>query len=375
VSGPLAGLRVIELAGLGPTPFAAMLLADLGADVIRVDRPAGTRPSGAPGRAGADPRANVLHRNRRSIVLDLRRERDREAALRLVDRSDVLLEGFRPGVTERLGLGPEACLAHNPRLVYGRMTGWGQSGPLATTAGHDLSYLAVTGVLRELCRDGGHPVAPPPLIGDTAGGGAFLALGVLAALWETQRSGRGQVIDAAIVDGVAALTALVQGLRAQDRWGTTPGTNFGDGGAPYYDVYRTADGAYVALAALEEQFWRRFLELLGPEADELPSRDDRADWPRLRHGLAAVFARRTRDEWAELYRDTDACLAPVLDFAEAPTHEQLAARGSYLELDGIVSPAPAPRFSRTPAAVPSRPPTTGEHTDQILAELGLADPT
>jgi alpha-methylacyl-CoA racemase len=370
MTGPLDGLRVLELAGLGAAPFAAMLLADMGAEVVRIDR-----PSRSSSRGDADARARVVNRGRRSIVLDVRDPLGLESALRLAERSDALLEGFRPGVMERLGLGPDVCLARNPRLVYGRMTGWGQTGPLSAAAGHDLGYVAVTGVLRDLCRDGGRPVTPPPLIGDTAGGGAFLALGVMAALWEAQRSGTGQVVDAAMIDGVAALSALTQGLRAQGRWSAEPGTNFGHGGAPHYDVYETSDGRYVALAALEDQFWQEFLELLGTEGARLPPREDPGNWPALRRDLAAIFKLRTRDEWAAHYAGSDACLTPVLEFPETLRHPQIVARGTYLELDGRVQPAPAPRFSRTAAALPSRPPVPGEHTEEILAELADASPT
>lgn len=375
-SGPLRGVVVTELAGLGPAPYAAMLLADLGADVIRIDRPHRHGDSGYErDRAAADATLYHLHRGRRSMVLDLRRSRGAEIAMRLIERSDVLIEGYRPGVAERLGLGPDAVHERNPGLVYGRMTGWGRSGPAAHTAGHDLTYLAVTGALHGLTHRDGPPVTPPPILGDMAGGGVFLALGILAALAERTRSGLGQVVDAAIIDGVTSLTTMIRSLAAQGRWTDVPGANFSDGGVPYYNVYRTADGKHVAIAALEEPFWTEFLRVLGKAGEQLPDRTDPANHPVLKQRLTELFGTRDRDEWAALFADTDACVAPVLTLAEASTHPQLAARGSLLTTETGAQPAPAPRFDRTPAGTPSPPLAPGEDTDRILHWLGIDSET
>jgi alpha-methylacyl-CoA racemase len=364
MSGPLTGVRVVELAGLGPGPFAAMLLADLGADVIRVDRP--------PAAGTTDPRAYVMHRGRRSIALDLKDDAGRDVALRLIDRADALVEGHRPGVMERLGLGPDVCLARNPRLVYGRMTGWGQDGPLASTAGHDIDYIALSGALSVAARRGERPVPPVNLVGDFGGGGAFLALGIVAALWEAARSGRGQVVDAAMVDGSAVLTTMLHGLLAQGRWRDEAGVNFADTGSPYYDVYECADGRFVAVGAIEHPFYLELLRGLGLDGDDLPDRRDEASWPALKARFAEVFRTRTRDEWAEQFAGTDACVAPVLTLTEAPRHPHNVERSTFVEHAGIVQPAPAPRFARTPLRLDRPAPAPGDHTDEILAELGLA---
>jgi alpha-methylacyl-CoA racemase len=354
--GPLDGLRVVELAGIGPVPFAGMLLADLGADVVRVDRASG---DGRPHTAH-----QVLDRGRRSVALDLKQPSAVEIVLRLVERADVFVEGYRPGVTERLGLGPEPCLARNPRLVYARVTGWGRDGPLAATAGHDINYLARSGALDAIGRAGGPPVPPVNLLGDFAGGGLPLVAGVLAALYERERSGRGQVVDAAIVDGVAALTGMVLGLAAAGQWRPERGTNLLDTGAPCYDVYRCADGRYVAVGALEEPFYRALLAGLELDPAAVPDRTDPARWPDLREVLAARFATRTRDEWAAVFDGTDACVTPVLSLAEAT-------RGpAYLTRDGLTQPAPGPWFSRTPVRLPDPAPEPGAHTREILRELG-----
>ncbi|WP_309240867.1 CaiB/BaiF CoA-transferase family protein [Nocardia sp. BSTN01] len=374
--GPLRGVVVTELAGLGPAPYAAMLLADLGAEVIRIDRPQRHGDSSYErDRAAADPTVYHLHRGRQSLVLDLRKADGVEIAMRLIERSDVLIEGYRPGVAERLGLGPGAVHERNPRLVYGRMTGWGQSGPAAHTAGHDLTYLAVTGALHGLAHRDGPPVTPPPIIGDMAGGGVFLAMGILAALTESARSGLGQVVDAAIVDGVTSLTTMVRSLAAQGRWTDVPAANFSDGGAPYYTVYRTSDDKHIAIAALEEPFWTEFLRVLGQAGEQLPDRNDPANHPLLRQRLTELFGTRTRDEWAALFADTDACVAPVLTLEEASAHPQLAARRSLLTTASGEQPAPAPRFDRTPAGPPSPPPVPGEDTDRILRRLGIDSET
>jgi alpha-methylacyl-CoA racemase len=365
-TGPLHGLRVVELAGLGAVPFAAMLLADLGADVVRVDRPAG--PDSSP--LATDPTRDVLNRGRRSVVVDLARPDGRDLVLRLAARSDVLLEGFRPGVTERLGLGPDDCAGVNPRLVYGRMTGWGQDGPLAATAGHDIDYIALTGVLRAVGRPPDRPVPPLNLLGDVGGGAMFLALGVVCAVLEARTSGRGQVVDAAMVDGTAVLTSLVWALKAQGRWDDDRGRNLLDSGAPFYEVYECADGEFIAVGALEPRFYAELVARTGLPPG--PDQYDRATWPEQKERWAALFRTRPRDEWARLLEHTDACAAPVLRWDEAPAHPHLAARGTYLTIDGVTQPAPAPRFSRTPAGVPAAPVAPGRDGGEVLAELGLS---
>lgn len=361
-TGPLHGARVVEMAGLGPGPFAAMLLADLGAEIVRVDRPW----SGGP-----DPRAYVMHRGRRSIAVDLKQPEGRDIVLGLLDRADALIEGHRPGVMERLGLGPAECLARNPRLVYGRMTGWGQHGALSATAGHDINYIAVSGALSVAARHGERPVPPVNLLGDFGGGGAFLALGIVAALWERAGSGMGQVIDAAMVDGSAVLTTMLHGMIAQGRWRDEPGTNFADTGSPYYDVYECADGRFVAVGALERPFYIALIEGLGLDETELPDRRDEAAWPELKKRFAAVFRTRTRDEWAKIFASTDGCVAPVLRLTEAPAHPHNVERSTFVTHGGVVQPAPAPRFSRTPLELDRAAPAPGEHTDDVLAELGF----
>lgn len=366
MTGPLAGIRVVELAAIGPAPFGVMLLADLGADVVRVDRVAAAR-----GRAGAEVSMRGLSRNRRSVAIDLKHARGAEVLLRLVDDADVLVEGFRPGVAERLGIGPGPCQERNPRLVYARMTGWGQDGPLAPRAGHDLTYAAVAGAL--------HPIGPaaqpppPPLnfVADFGGGGTYLALGVLAALLERERSGRGQVVDAAMVDGVASLTGFFHGLLELGAWTTHREANLLDGAAPFYTTYATADGGFVAVGALEPPFYAQLLERLGLDPDDWPQHD-RARWPRQRQRLAAVFAARTRAEWEQVFAGSDACVAPVLALDEAPRHPHLVARGTFVDVDASLQPAPAPRLSRTPGSVRSAPPRPGEHTAEVLAACGYA---
>ena len=359
--GPLTGATVVELAGLGPGPFAAMLLADFGADVVRVDRP---------GRPSADARTYAMHRGRRSVAVDLKHQDGREAVLRLVERADALLEGHRPGVMERLGLGPEDCLARNPRLVYGRMTGWGQDGPLAPTAGHDIDYIAVSGALGACARYGERPLPPVNMLGDFGGGGAFLALGIVAAMWETARSGEGQVVDAAMVDGSAVLTTMMHALMAQGRWRDEAGVNFADTGSPFYEVYECADGRFVGVGAIERPFYDELLTGLGLRRDELPDRRDEGNWPDLKERFAAVFRTRTRDEWAERFAGTDACVSPVLSLTEAPQHPHNVARGTFVVHGGTVQPAPAPRFSRTPNTLGHTPPAPGDDTHEILTELG-----
>jgi alpha-methylacyl-CoA racemase len=372
--GPLHGLRVIEMAALGPGPFAAMMLADMGAEVVRIDRP--PAPSG-PGRRErrdrVDPRLYSMNRGRRSVGVDLKQPDATEVVLRLVERADALIEGFRPGVMERLGLGPEVCLARNPKLAYGRMTGWGQDGPLAQAAGHDINYIALAGALRNFVRPPDRPVAPLNLVGDFGGGGMFLAFGLLCAIIEATRSGRGQVVDAAMVDGTAVLTTMFHGLRAQGIWYDEPGTNWADSGAPYYEVFETADGEYVSVGALERPFYDELVERLGLDAAALPPRGDETNWPDLKRHFATVFRSKTRAEWCELLERTDSCFAPVLSFAEAPQHPHNVARGTFVEHTGVVQPAPAPRFGRTHAALSAPPPRPGEHTGAVLGDWGFSD--
>jgi alpha-methylacyl-CoA racemase len=336
-SAVLNGLVVIELAGIGPAPFAGMLLADLGADVVRVDRP------GEKSTLTVDPQHDLLARGKRTVVADLKSAAGRETVLGLIEGAGALIEGFRPGVAERLGIGPEPALARNPRLVYGRMTGWGQDGPLAGTAGHDITYLAVTGALDAIGRAGGPPQIPLNLVGDFGGGALYLVVGLLAALREAERTGHGQVVDAAIVDGVAHLSTLFHGLATAGLWTAGRGGNLLDSGAPFYDVYPAADGEYLAVGALEPQFYAEFVRLLEP-GDDLPAQYDRAGWPVLRERFATAFARRTRAQWLEVFSGSDACVAPVLSFAEAAGHPHLAARGTFTTRAGVVQPAPAPRF-------------------------------
>ncbi len=361
--GPLAGLKVVELAGIGPGPYAAMLLADMGAEVIRVERP-GRQGSAVP------PEQDVLRRNRRSVVLDLRQPRGVETVLRLVAQADVLLEGFRPGVTERLGLGPDDCWAVNPSLVYGRMTGWGQHGPLAAAAGHDIGYIAITGALHAVGRAGGPPVPPLNLVGDFGGGSTFLVMGVLAACWEADRSGRGQVVDAAIVDGASSLTGLLHGMMAGGLWRDQRGVNMLDGGVPWYDTYETSDGRWMAVGALEPQFYAELVQILELDPD-VADRSDRQRWPDIRRALTAAFATRTQVEWSDVFEGTDACVAPVLSLREAADHPHLAKRSTFVEVGGVVQPAPAPRFSRTTSAVPEAPPAIGRDTREVLVAWGV----
>jgi len=360
--GPLTGLRVLEFAGIGPGPFCGMLLSDLGATVIRLDRRDG---------AELDPR-DFVGRGRRSITLDLKRSDAVATALRLVAGADALIEGFRPGVMERIGLGPEPCFAANPRLVYGRMTGWGQAGPLAPTAGHDLNYIAITGALWAMGRPDGPPAPPLNLIGDYGGGGLLLAFGLLAALLEAQRSGRGQVVDAAMSDGAALLMAPIYAMLARGRWANARGANMLDGAAPWYDSYACADGGYVAVGPIEPQFFAAMLAKLELDPAEFPDRMAPSGWPKLRAALTERFASRSRDAWAEIFAGTDACVAPVLDLAEAPRNPHNVARGTFLDRGMGPEPAPAPRFSRTEAVAGGPPPARGADTAAVLAEFGFS---
>jgi alpha-methylacyl-CoA racemase len=366
MSGPLSGYKVVELQGIGPGPFCGMVLADLGAEVVRVDRSANVRDN-----APARPPLDILGRGRRSIAVDLKDPEGVEVVLRLVAESDALIEGFRPGVMERLGLGPDVCLERNPRLVYGRMTGWGQEGPYAQMAGHDINYIALAGALAHIGRPGEVPVPPLNLVGDFGGGGMLLAVGVMAGLLETAKSGKGQVVDAAMVDGAALLMASFHGLASIGRL-YPRGTNRLDGGAHYYDAYECADGEYVSIGSIEPQFYAELRELAGLSEEEWDHQDDRGRWPEFKERVAAIFRSKTRDEWCAIMEGSDVCFAPVLTIPEAWEHPHNVERGSFVDVAGIRQPAPAPRFSRTPGEVDAPPAHPGQHTDEVLAEvLGL----
>jgi alpha-methylacyl-CoA racemase len=367
--GPLTGLRVVELASIGPGPLCAMLLADLGADVVRIDR---VEPSGLG--VAIDTKFDVTGRNRRSVALDIKQSAGRAAALRLIDRADVLIEGWRPGVAERLGLGPADCHARNPGLVFGRMTGFGQTGPLAQAAGHDLNYIALTGALHAIGSGGpaGKPVPPLNLVGDYGGGALYLAFGLLAAIFERGRSGQGQVVDAAMVDGAGSLMSIFHGMVASGRWDDQQrAANLLDGGAPFYDTYATADGKWVSIGSLEPKFFAELVERLGLDRKYIRSQYDRRCWPDLRADLTRTIAGKTRDAWCALLEGTDCCFAPVLTISEAPKHAHAAARGGFIEINGVPQAAPAPRFSRSQPAAPTPPVAAGAHTDAILAEAGF----
>jgi alpha-methylacyl-CoA racemase len=363
-SGPFAGVRIVELGGLGPGPFGGMLLADLGADVVRIDRPVVGDPL-LPG----DPRAEVMDRGKRSIALDIKLPADLEVARALADSADVLVDPYRPGVAERLGMGPAECLERNPRLVYARMTGWGQEGPLAGASGHDINYIALAGALHPMGEPGGRPAPPLNLVGDFGGGGMLLALGIAAALFERERSGRGQVIDVAMLDGVATLLASLCQLDAQGQWSRERGDNWLDGAAPWYRSYRTADGRFVTVGALEAKFYSLLLERLGLDEARWPQWE-RARWPQLHARMEEIFAGRSLEDWRVALEGTDACFAPALRVDEAATHPHVAARATYVTVDGVLQPAPSPRFDRTPGAIQGPPPLPGEHSEEILAELG-----
>lgn len=364
--GPLKGLRVIELAGIGPGPYCAMLLADLGADVIRVDRLSAT-DLGVP----VDRRFDVKGRNRRSVALDLKASAARDVVLRLVAQADVLIEGFRPGVAERLGLGPDACCERNPRLVYGRMTGFGQQGPLAQAAGHDLNYIALTGALHAIGPAQGQPLPPLNLVGDYGGGSMFLALGILSALFERHTSGQGQVVDAAMVDGASSLMSLFHGLQAAGQWSAQRGSNLLDGGAPFYSTYPTKDGQHVSLAPLEPKFFAELVRRLDLDPAYLTQQYDRRCWTRMRQDIAQRIAQRTRDEWSALLEGTDVCFAPVLSLQEAPAHAHARERQAFVEVDGFMQPSPAPRFGRSVPEVPTPAPEVGSILRQCCSNLVL----
>ncbi|MGW2693586.1 CaiB/BaiF CoA transferase family protein [Streptomyces sp. NPDC001296] len=358
--GPLTGVRVVELAGIGPGPFAAMLLADLGADVVRVERPNGSG-------LAIDPDFDVTNRGKRSVIVDLKSERGLASVLDLVERADILIEGYRPGVAERLGVGPDTCHARNPGLVYGRITGWGQEGPLAPRAGHDIAYIAVTGTLGLIGAPDAPPAVPANLVGDYAGGSLYLVVGVLAALHHARATGTGQVVDAAIVDGAAHLASMIHGMLAAGGWQDRRGVNLLDGGCPFYGTYETADGQYMAVGALEPQFYEEFVDLLGLDG-QAPARKDMARWGELREAVAARFKTRTRAQWTAHFEGSDACVAPVLSLREAPAHPHLAARGTFTDVGGITQPAPAPRFSVTRTAVRGGPARPGADTGDVARD-------
>ena len=365
--GPLNGYTVVELAGIGPAPFCATLLADMGANVVKVDR---TTSSGLG--LAMQPKYNVLNRGRRSIAVDLKSPQGVETVLRLIENADALIEGFRPGVAEKLGVGPEDCWAHNPKLVFGRMTGWGQTGPWANAAGHDINYIALSGTLDAIGAPDGPPIPPLNLVGDFGGGGMFLAVGVLAAMMEARNSGKGQVVDASMVEGSAYLAAMFHGLIAAGSWREKRGSNVIDGGAHFYGVYETKDGKFVSVGSIEPKFYELLIELSGVDKGEMADQMDAGTWPQRRQFLARIFARKTRDEWDEIMACSDVCYAPVLSFSEAIEHPHNKARNSFVEVDGVTQPAPSPKFSRTQSVV-TRPPTKrGEHTNEILAEWGFS---
>jgi alpha-methylacyl-CoA racemase len=365
--GPLAGVKIVEIAGIGPGPFCAMMLADMGADVIRVDR-AGNVRGGDP----AVPPGDLINRGRRSIGVDLKTPEGIETVLRLVEKSDGLIEGFRPGVAERLGIGPDECLARNPAVVFGRMTGWGQVGPYASTAGHDINYISLAGALESMGRRGEAPVPPLNLVGDFGGGGMYLAFGMVCAILEARGSGQGQVVDAAMVDGAASLMTFFHGFRAMGIWNDERGTNMLDTGAHYYDVYECSDGKYVSIGSIEPQFYAELREKLGLDDPKWDAQMSRSEWPGFKEELAAIFKTKTRDEWCELIEGSDVCFAPVLSMAEAPEHPHNVARGTFTEVAGITQPRPAPRFSRTDSSIERPPPHAGQHTDEVLADIGFA---
>jgi alpha-methylacyl-CoA racemase len=366
--GVLSGYRVIELAGIGPVPMCAMLLSDMGADVLRIDRAADAGLGIA-----MDVKHNLLNRGRRSVALDLKRPEAIEAVLKLVEKADALIEGFRPGVTERLGLGPDQCLKRNPRLIYGRMTGWGQEGPLAQAAGHDINYIALSGALHSIGRKGEAPVPPLNLVGDFGGGALYLALGVVAGLLEAQKSGKGQVVDAAMVDGAASLMTAIYGMHGAGFWNDQRGDNILDTGAHYYDVYETKDGKHVAIGSIEAKFYAELLRLSGLQGEELPHQQDRKSWPKMKERLKTLFRTKTRDEWSKIMEGSDICFAPVLSMAEAPRHPHNKHRGTFIEEGGVTQPGPAPRFSRTPSKIQRPPARPGEHTEEALRDWGFAN--
>ncbi|MBS0243376.1 MAG: CoA transferase [Proteobacteria bacterium] len=363
--GALTGVKVVEFAGIGPGPFCAMMLADMGAEVIRIDR------AGDVGKQSRSPETATTLRGRRNVALDLKQNAGVETALALIERADILIEGFRPGVMERLGLGPEIAFERQPKLIYGRMTGWGQDGPIAQMAGHDINYIALSGALHAIGTKTSGPVPPINLVGDYGGGALYLAVGVLAAYIEAQRSGKGQIVDTSMVEGAASLMTPMYGAYAGGQWKLERGSNRIDGGSHHYSVYETKDGEHIAIGSNEPQFYRLMLEAIGLANEQLPEQTDRSQWPAMKERLQAIFKTKTRAEWTEIMTNTDCCFAPVLSMAEAPSHPQNKARGSFIEVDGVLQPAPAPRFSRTPSRVPHGPAHIGEHSREVLADWGV----
>ena len=365
--GPLTGVKIVEFGGVGPGPFCAMLLSDMGAEVLRVDR---TSPSGLG--VEKEIRFDTTRRGRRSVAVDMKSEGGREVVRNLIDQADGLIEGFRPGVMERLGFGPDDCLACNPKLVYGRMTGWGQDGPLANHVGHDINYLAISGALSMIGRQGQPPSIPLNLVADLGGGGMYLALGVVAALFEAKSSGKGQVVDTAILDGTASLLTTFYGYSSGGLWNEEREHNLIDGGAPWYNVYETSDGKFISVGAVEAKFYRELLKAMGLEGAELPAQFDRAGWPEAKKIFANVFATKTRDEWVAAMAGYDACFAPVLSLKEASQHPQYVKRSGFTAMDGVTHPAPAPRFSRTPSQIQGPPHADGADTDAALSDWGFS---
>jgi alpha-methylacyl-CoA racemase len=364
--GVLSGYRVIELAGIGPAPMCAMLLSDMGADVVRIDRLADAGLG-----IQVQTKYSLLNRGRRSIALDLKRPEATEIVLQMTEKADALIEGFRPGVMERLGLGPDVCLARNPRLIYGRMTGWGQEGPLAQAAGHDINYIALAGALHCIGRNGEGPVPPLNLVGDFGGGALYLALGIVAGMLEAQKSGKGQVVDVAMVDGVASLMTAIFGMHGAGVWTNERGANVLDTGAHYYDAYETKDGRYISIGSIEAKFYQELLERSGLKNEELPRQNDRSAWPAMKQRLKSLFLTKTCDEWCKIMEGTDICFAPVLNMDEAPEHPHNRLRQTFVTRDGVTQPAPAPRFSRTPSAIQRPPAVAGEHTEEALRDWGF----
>jgi alpha-methylacyl-CoA racemase len=363
--GPLSGIKVLEFQGIGPGPFCAMMLSDMGADVVRIDRAQNVRPD------ASGPFMDFLSRGRRSVGVDLKHPEGIETCLRMIEKADALLEGFRPGVMERLGLGPDVCLERNPRLVYGRMTGWGQEGPMAQAAGHDINYIALAGVLAHLGRKGEAPYPPLNLVGDFGGGGLMLAFGMVCALVERATSGRGQVVDAAMVDGATALMSIIHGAQMSGWWNEERGTNLLDTGAHFYEVYETKDGKYVSLGSIEPQFYAELIQRLGLEGEDLPRQNDRSQWDAMKERFRGIFKQKTRDEWCELLEGTDVCFAPVLTMSEARRHPHNVERKVFVEAYGVEQPAPAPRFSRSRGEIQGLPPRPGEHSDEVLLDYGI----
>jgi alpha-methylacyl-CoA racemase len=363
--GPLEDVKIIEMGGIGPGPFCAMMLADMGAEIIRVER--NKKPLFM-----LEPKYQVLHRSRRSISIDLKKQEGIKALLKLVEQADCLIEGFRPGVMEKLGLGPDVCLKYNPALVYGRMTGWGQEGPLARSAGHDINYISLSGTLHSIGRKNQNPVPPLNLVGDFGGGGMLLAFGIVCALFKTRKSGQGQVVDAAMVDGSAALMAGIYGMRAAGMWGDEHGTNLLDGGSHFYDTYKTSDGKWISVGSIEPQFYALLLKHTGIDDPDFQNQMDPTIWPQLKNKIAAIFKTKTRDEWCEIMEGTDVCFAPVLSMEEAMKHPHNVERKTFVEIAGVKQPAPAPRFSRTHPEIQGPPPKPGEHTESILSDWGFS---